>query len=208
MAENQSPPATPPPLQGASSSSESDLLEPGEHVLTIIHRSVIGLVGIYLVAAAAVLAIFGVIIAISPDTFSSSGSEMSGTLMALVVSAAVLLVLILYAATYVYRQSRLLLTDRSLVQIIQRTLFNRKVSRLSMSNVEDVNAEQRGIIASLFNYGTLNVETAGEQENFTFTLCPNPNRIADQVIEARQRYAESLEEEHEAELAQHLKSIM
>ena len=31
-------------------------------------------------------------------------------------------------------------------------------------------------------------------ENFTFPYCPRPNYYADQIIEARQRYARSLEE--------------
>ena len=78
---------------------------------------------------------------------------------------------------------------------MQKTLFNRKVSRLSMSNVEDVNEEQRGIISSLFNYGTLTVQTAGTEDNFVFTLCPDPTKLADKIIEARQAYARSLEEE-------------
>jgi uncharacterized membrane protein YdbT with pleckstrin-like domain len=74
---------------------------------------------------------------------------------------------------------------------MQKTLFNRKVSRLSMSNVEDVNEEQRGIIASIFNYGTLTVQTAGTEDNFIFTMCPNPAQLADKIIEARQAYAKS-----------------
>lgn len=202
------PPKDPPPLPAVSKSSEEDLLEPGEQVLTVVHRSHVGLIGIYAVAIAAVAAIFTLLIALSPDTFDTSSATISPALSAIIILGAALLVLILFTATYVYKQSRLLITNKSLVQIMQKTLFNRRVARLSMSNVEDVNAEERGILSSFFNYGTLTVQTAGTEDNFIFTLCPNPNRIADQVIEARQRYAQSLEEEHEAELAQHLKAIM
>jgi hypothetical protein len=56
----------------------------------------------------------------------------------------------------------------------------------------------------MFNYGTLEIQTAGTEDNFVFPFCPTPNKYADQIIEARQNYARSLEEEHEAELAQHL----
>lgn len=173
------------------------MLEPGETVVTIVHRSVIGLVGIYLVAIAAVVAIFGLVITISPDTFNTSSDNISPALSAIMILGAILLVLILFTATYIYRQSRLLITDRSLVQITQKTLFNRKVSRLSFSNVEDVSEEQRGILASLFGYGTLMVQTAGERDNFDFTLCPNPSRLADRIIEARQAYAEATKETNE-----------
>jgi uncharacterized membrane protein YdbT with pleckstrin-like domain len=199
MAENSNPqpPAAPPPLKGLSARADEDMLEPGECILTVVHRSIIGLVGIYVVAIIAVGAIFALLIALSPDTFSADSDSISPQLSAIMVVAAILLVLILFTATYVYRQSRLLVTDKSLVQILQKTLFIRKVSRLSMSNVEDVNEEQRGILASIFNYGTLTVQTAGTEDNFVFSLCPSPARLADRIIEARQAYAKSVQEENE-----------
>jgi uncharacterized membrane protein YdbT with pleckstrin-like domain len=201
MAEQPAPPAappqTPPPLAGVSRSPEEDMLEPGEHVLTVVKRSAVGLLGIYLVATAAVLAIIGLLVALSPDTFSTDSVNISPALSGIIIVGATLLVLILFTATYIYKQSRLLVTDKSLVQIIQKTLFNKKVSRLSMSNVEDVSEEQRGFLASFFNYGTLTVQTAGTEDNFVFSLCPNPAKLADRIIEARQAYAKSIEEGQE-----------
>lgn len=188
-------PTTPPPIIGASKSANSDLLEPGETVLTVVRRSVIGLVGIYAVAFLAVAAIVTLLVVLSPGTFKTSSTTISGSLSAVVAVAALLLALILFTATYVYRQSRLLVTDKSLVQILQKTLFIRKVSRLSMSNVEDVNEEQRGVLANIFGYGTLTVQTAGTEDNFIFSLCPNPAKLADQIIDARQVYAKAVEEE-------------
>jgi uncharacterized membrane protein YdbT with pleckstrin-like domain len=197
MAETPIPPAGPPPLHGLSSRRDEDMLEPGESIVTVIHRSLIGLVGIYLVAIAAVVAIFVLLLAISPDTFNTEDATISPTLSAIIVLGAVFLVLVLFTATYIYRQSRLILTNRSLLQIIQKSLFIRKASRLSYSNVEDVSAEQRGILASIFGYGTLMIQTAGERDNFDFSLCPNPNALADRIIEERQKYADSIQEENE-----------
>jgi hypothetical protein len=201
MAEdNQKPesaPPTPPPLVGVSKLANEDMLEPGEHVLTIVRRTVIGLLGIYLVAFVAVVAIIALMILLAPGTFDTSEPNISPQLSAIMILGAFLLVLILFAVTYIYRQSRLIITDRSLVQVVQRTLFIRKVSRLNFSNVEDVSAEQRGILASIFDYGTLLVQTAGERDNFEFGFCPHPNVLADRIIEARQRYAEALQEENE-----------
>ena len=192
----EKPPATPPPLAGVSKHREEDMLEPGENVLTVVRRSAIGLLGIYSVAVLAVAAIVALVVTLSPDTFDTSSATISGPMSAIIVLSAILLVAILFTATFIYRQSRLLVTDRSLVQIMQKTLFIRKVSRLSMSNVEDVNEEQRGLLATIFNYGTLTVQTAGTEDNFIFTLCPNPTKLADRIIEARQAYAKSIEEEN------------
>ncbi len=188
-------PTVPPPIAGLPKSADSDLLEPGETVLTVVRRSIIGLVGIYAVAIVAVAAIVTLAVVLSPGTFKTSSTTISSSLTAVIAIAALLLALILFTATYVYRQSRLLVTDKSLVQILQKTLFIRKVSRLSMSNVEDVNEEQRGVLANIFGYGTLTVQTAGTEDNFIFSLCPNPARLADRIIEARQVYARAVEEE-------------
>lgn len=192
--EDKKPPAGPPPIAGLSKSPDADMLEAGESIITVVQRSIIGLFGIYLVAIVAVVAIFTLVIALSPDTFNTDSPDISPMLSAIIVVGAVLLVLILFTATYIYRQSRLLITDRSLVQILQKSLFIRKVSRLSMADVEDVSAEERGILSSIFGYGTLTVQTAGEMENFVFTFCPTPQKYADQIIEARQKFIEDADD--------------
>lgn len=197
MQPDNSPPATPPPITGVPKRADGDMLEAGERVLTVVHRSLAGLVGIYAVAIVAVAAAVGLVIAVAPGTFQTSDASISSSLSAVIAMSAIFLAVILFVATYIYRQSRLLVTDKSLVQILQKTLFIRKVSRLSMSNVEDVNEEQRGIFANIFGYGTLTVQTAGTEDNFIFTLCPNPAGLADRIIDARQAYAKSIEEGNE-----------
>lgn len=174
---------------------DDDLLEPGEHILTEVRRHTIGIAAIYIEAVLAIAAIVAVAI------FAGKAVEdnVSGQARDLVLGAAVLVialvVLIVMAAVYVYRQSRMFVTDRSLVQVLQRGLFNRKVSRLSMSNVEDVSADQAGLLPSMFDYGTLTVQTAGERDNFIFPWCPKPNHFAERILEARQAYADNLRDE-------------
>lgn len=188
------PPYTPPPTSPPPLPEISGLVDPGEQTLTIVRRTVIGIIAIYLEALLAIVAILAVILLLAPDLFSSLTDQSQRLLMGGIVFALALLIFILFIATTIYRENKLIVTDQSLVQVLQKTLFNRKVSRLSMSNVEDVNAEQRGIPATIFNYGTLVVQTAGEMENFIFPWCPNPNFYAQQILEARQAYAEKLEE--------------
>ncbi len=197
------PPSTPEPAPEQKSPSqnlemftkeERDLLEPGEVLVTVVHRHPIGIVLIYLETLIVILAIAGISIAAAPSFFSNLSAQGYRLMVALVLLAVGVLALVLFVATYIYRQSKLLVTDKSLVQIIQRGLFVRKVSRLSMSNVEDVNAEHRGILSTIFNYGILTIQTAGQEDNFIFPWCPDPDLYADRVLEARQAYAQSLEE--------------
>lgn len=205
------PPAMMPPINMSQSfgliKGSEDLLEPGEQLVVIVRKHPIGIVGIYVEALAGLLVVFGLFLAIAPDFFNGLSTQAYKVLVGVIVFGLAILILFLFIATYVYRQSRLLVTDRSLVQILQKSLFIRKISRLSMSNVEDVSAEERGILSTIFNYGTIVVQTAGALDNFIFPYCPNPAKYADQIIEARQRYARALEEEHETELAHHLRDM-
>lgn len=171
------------------------LLAPGESMLFVIRRHFIGILIIYLEVLGGILALMAFAYLMFSSLFSSLSPETYRLVMAGIVLAMALLVFILFIATYIYRQSRLLLTDINLIQIVQRGLFVRKVSRLSMANVEDVSAEQKGILATIFGYGTLTVQTAGERENFIFYYCPDPNKYASQILEAHQAYADSLQEE-------------
>ncbi|MBI2588964.1 PH domain-containing protein [Candidatus Saccharibacteria bacterium] len=192
----QTPPPQPPSLPSAQAqpSTSGDMLEPDEQLIDIVRRHPIGIVALYLGVFTALIVIIVFFALITPDLFDSLSKESYRFLLGGIILALAVLILFLFVSTYVYRQSRLLITDRSLVQVVQKSLFIRKISRLNFANVEDVSAEQRGILATIFNYGTLVIQTAGALDNFIFPLCPNPNKYADEIIEARQRYADSLKE--------------
>ena len=171
------------------------MLEPGEHIVTVVHRHPIGIIAIYVETLVGVIAAIALLAVLSPSFLQDLSGRAYMMFVGIVIFAIALLSLILFLATYIYRQSRLLVTDKSLVQVIQKGLFIRKVSRLSMSNVEDVTAEHNGFLATIFNFGTLTVQTAGEEDNFIFPYCPNPDTYADRILEARQAYARSIEEQ-------------
>jgi membrane protein YdbS with pleckstrin-like domain len=187
--------------QLAVSSKDSKMIAPvvamlnkDEHVVTIVHRSIIGLVLIYLAAFGGVAALLALVVLAFPDLFSELSENSNILLMAAVIFALALIYIMLFLATYIYRQNILVVTDQNLIQILQRGLFSRRISRLSMSNVEDVTADQRGFLPTIFNFGTLMVQTAGEMENFIFTYCPNPNVYADRILDAREAYANRSDE--------------
>lgn len=187
---NPNSPVSQQPSSSSQAKSAEPLVEPGEKLISVVRRHPIGLVAVYLGAAIALAAVATLYIFVSSDKavkgFSSSASGAIGLALFVVL----LLAIVLAAMVRVYKQSELIVTDKSLIQIIQRSLFSRKVSRLSMSNVEDVNAEKRGIWATIFNYGTLTIETAGEVDNFIFPWCPNPDKHADSILQARQQYVQ------------------
>lgn len=172
---------------------DDELLVAGEHVVVVVRKHIIGLIFIYLQALLGIIAALSILFISAPDILNLD-EQSSRLIIALVILGVALLVLYLFVATYIYRSNRLLVTDKNLIQINQTSLFIRTVSRLSMSNVEDVRADMRGILATIFNYGILHIQTAGERPNFEFKYCPTPNKYADKVLEARQAFAEAVEE--------------
>jgi len=179
------------PQIGEVSTAKDDLLEDDEVVVDIVRRHWIGLIYILIAAFIGLLAVLAVVLLSMGDIRSSTSSESFSLIAGLAVLVLGMVGFMMLLIIYIYRKSQLILTDRSLVEIVQRGLFNRKVSRLSMSNVEDVTCEQKGLLPTMFNYGTLTVQTAGEKDNFIFAFCPKPNQYAEEMLEARQKYADS-----------------
>lgn len=82
-----------------------------------------------------------------------------------------------------------LITTEHVVEVCQDSLFSRKISELDLEKIQDVSANQRGIAETMFNFGTVNVQTAGESPNFIFTHVPDPNAASQKIMELEEEYA-------------------
>ncbi len=183
------PPASAPPIN-MESLRPLGTLDSDEQEITIVYRHPFGIIVQLLLFGVGISLAIGTVGFFLPSVISrDSEAYRIAVLIALLISGAA--VLLMFGAVILYRQSRLLVTNKNLTQIIQRGIFFRVTSQLSLANVEDVTANQKGFFASLLDFGTLTVETAGEQENFIFKYCPNVQRIAKAILEAREQYIEN-----------------
>ena len=80
----------------------------------------------------------------------------------------------------------MIVTSEKLAQLLNPSLFNRKISQLSIGDVQDVSVHQNGIFPHIFDYGTVVIETAGEQQNYTFTFAPEPYKCAQAMVNAHE----------------------
>lgn len=87
---------------------------------------------------------------------------------------------------YLYRSNVMLITTDKIAQLLAYGIFHRKISQLSIGDVQDVTVSQHGILAHAFNYGTLVIETAGEQQNYSFTFAPDPYKAAKAMVGAHE----------------------
>lgn len=158
-------------------------LSEGEFVISAVKRHPIGLVSIWAVVVAAVLLVFiGFPVLLNSGAFLggkelSSGAVISGGIMLLL--AAVLFVLGGIIATVVYQANRFYLTNESVIQHIQTSLFSKKDQTISLANIEDASFRQQGIIQTLLNYGAIRLSTEGEETTYRFNFVANPKKEID-----------------------------
>ena len=165
-------------------------MQPGEQVICEIKRHPIGIIGTYfsLFAAVALVAVVGYVL--GPQLMTTTDtSRIYGYVTIAVLIIAVLGGLFAYVAHIVYWGNRWIVTDDSVTQVIQNSLFSKQSSQLSMGNLEDITAEKNGVFQQLFNFGVLRCETAGATKSkFHFVYCPNPEYYAKCILDAREKF--------------------
>ncbi len=164
-----------------------------EELLYEIHKHPIGIIGIATIGIGLSLVfVIGAMILVSNlDSITISGDS-SSSLKAIIIFVGFILSIITLAVSAIsivlYRSNVVYLTDQKIAEVAYLGIFNRKVTQLGNGNVEDVTSHQRGLLARLFNFGTMIVETASERENLTFSVIPNPTYCSQLVIQAHEAY--------------------
>lgn len=125
-----------------------------------------------------------------PSSARLLGIDAIDSLRPVIAIASFLLVVFTAVATFIgaflYRSNVIFVTNEKIAQVLYVSLFNRKISQLSIGDVQDVTVTQKGILAHIFDYGTLVIETAGEQSNYTFTFVPEPYAVSRGIVGAHE----------------------
>jgi len=88
-----------------------------------------------------------------------------------------------------------IVTNERIINIDQKGFFNREISELKLTKIQDVTSEIIGVVPTLLNYGNIYVQTAGEKERFDFYQIPNPNEVKNAIVQLQEK--ERREEERE-----------
>ena len=162
--------------------------DPSEAILYQATRHPIGVLAIFAMGGfAALLVIAGYAFLISDSSFFSSlgmsATNVSAVGALIVIVLLTLIVGISLLAAYVYKKSRLILTNQKVVFIQYHSLIAREVSQLNIGEVEDVNVSQPTLLDRIFKTGRVNIETAGEQNNYVLTQVEKPYEFARLTIQ-------------------------
>jgi len=74
-----------------------------------------------------------------------------------------------------------IVTDQRIINIEQRGMFNREIAEHDLDKIQDVSGLQKGFFQTLFSYGDVHVQTAGEIQRFIFKQVDNPFDIVRQI---------------------------
>ena len=153
-------------------------LSEAEYVVTSVRRHPLGLLTIWL----SVIGVSAVIL-IMPMVFQSSGlvagsqAKIFGSLI--LIALLVFAVLIGAVMTMVYQGNKFYITNESVIQHIQTTLFSQNDQIVSLANIEDSSYRQVGILQTIFNYGSIRLSTQGDETTYKFTWVIGPKKQVD-----------------------------
>jgi hypothetical protein len=161
-------------------------LSDGEYVIAAVRRHPIGLLQIWGTLFVAVVVFIGLYFMLT----GTAGSSTLGTVFSdpekvrtaggvLVGGITFLLSLGGLVATYIYNGNRFYLTNESVIQEVQTSLFSKYEQTVSLSNVEDASYRQTNPIQMLLNYGSIRLSTQGDETTYRFSYVSHPkNHIA------------------------------
>ena len=152
-------------------------LSEGEFVIRAVRRHPIGLfipmaAGTFLIALA--LSILFNYPAIVEEANLTGPIADVAALSAPILLFCLLVGIGMFIVYYVYVSNKFFLTNESVIQEIQTSLFSRHEQTVSLGNIEDASFQQHNILQALFNYGSIRLSTEGEETTYRFTFVANP----------------------------------
>ncbi len=93
-----------------------------------------------------------------------------------------------------------IITEMRMVDVEQSGLFGRKVTEIQIENVEEVTSKAHGILATVFNFGNVTVQTSGAQIGFVFNNIAHPETVKKLILDLyeQRKNAHPLQAIHEA----------
>jgi hypothetical protein len=172
-------------------------LSDGEYIITAIKRHPIGLIQIWgsiTLIALVLIAIFAGFLLNqnnSPLTGVLDSSQLQTVGGIVLGGITVLLALGGLIATYVYNGNRFYLTNESVIQEVQTSLFSKYEQTVSLANVEDASYKQTNPIQMMLNYGSIRLSTQGDETTYRFTYVASPKQhiaTLNNAVEAFKNY--------------------
>lgn len=153
-------------------------LSTGEVVLLKVHRHIIGILAPVLVTTfvLCLLVVVWIMYPVLLEQGTVEGLPSTEAASLLLLPLILLVGLFGYIAVWVYMRNTFFLTNESVIQEIQYSLFSKYEQTVSLGSIEDVSYRQTGVLQTMFNYGTIRLSTEGEETTYRFQYVANPKQ--------------------------------
>ncbi len=74
-----------------------------------------------------------------------------------------------------------IVTNERVIDIDFQYLLFKRFSQAELERIQDISYTAGGIIATVFNYGNVYVQTAGEMPNLEFLAVPRPDKVVEKI---------------------------
>ncbi len=164
-------------------------LSEGEYVILDVRRHPIGLllpVGGTIIGLGL---IFGLAMAYGGIAATTSMGNLPGfgDILLIAILAGLLVAIFGYFATWVYLQNKFFMTNESVIQEIQHSIFSKHEQTVSLGSIEDASFKHANFIQTIFDFGTIRLSTEGEETTYRFHYVSNPKKqvaILNNAVEA------------------------
>ena len=160
----------------------------GEEVIEIIRRDIFILVKkvLFFLLIAILPFILGTIFIGSMPSFVDG--EFSYPLILVFVSSYYLFIWLFFFFSFLdYYLDVWIVTNQRIISVEQEGFFSRTISEQRIDKIQDVTSESHGVFPTVFNYGFVHIQTAGQTNRFVFEEVPDPDGIRDLVIKLEQK---------------------
>lgn len=169
---------------------EIDLSE-GEYVVQVAKRHPIGLLVPSLMSI--IIFVMSISLIFTISTINNFLEETLGIeIPSAIFSLVSLLLMIGSAATlivsfYVFKNNKLYLTNESVIQRVQISLFSKQEQSVSLASIEDSSYKKSNIFQHIFDYGDIRLSTVGEETTYRLSYVISPKKYMtalDHAVEA------------------------
>ncbi len=148
-------------------------LSEGEVVILDIQRHPIGLL-IPVVSGGLVVAILLAALLFYPVDAAKMNLPSYGLFSVIDLLLMLLVGVGTYIAVWVYLRNQFFMTNESVIQELQYSLFSKREQTVSLGSIEDASFRKVGILQSMLDYGTIRLSTEGEETTYRFAYVRNP----------------------------------
>lgn len=81
-----------------------------------------------------------------------------------------------------------IITNERTISTELKTLFSRNISSISHDRIQDITVEVKGFLQTFLNYGDLQIQTAGNFNEFIFKEIPEPYATKELIFKAQKEF--------------------